>query len=129
MNVKISVFVICVKVIIYFLLYNLHNCTFNYSYPLLNRWHNFRHLGQMCLQFWGLFAMQFWNPSFERFLVALEFYSKDFYFAWKVKPNLGLLLFWNFCYIKWACSFYSQPEAWESYVFSILLVTWTPMCG
>ena len=29
MNVKISVFVICVKVIIYLLKYNLHDCTFN----------------------------------------------------------------------------------------------------
>ena len=28
MNVKISVFVICVKAIIYLLLYNLHDCTF-----------------------------------------------------------------------------------------------------
>ena len=29
MNANISVFVICVKVIIYLLLYNLHDCTFN----------------------------------------------------------------------------------------------------
>ena len=29
MNVKISVLVICVKVIIYLLLHNLHDCTFN----------------------------------------------------------------------------------------------------
>ena len=29
MNVKTSVFVICVKTIIYLLLYNLHDCTFN----------------------------------------------------------------------------------------------------
>ena len=29
MNAKISVFVICVEVIIYLLLYNLHDCTFN----------------------------------------------------------------------------------------------------
>ena len=28
MNVKISVFVICVEVITYLLLYNLHGCTF-----------------------------------------------------------------------------------------------------
>ena len=28
MNAKISVFVICVEAIIYFLLYNLHDCTF-----------------------------------------------------------------------------------------------------
>ena len=28
-NAKISVFVICVKAIMYFLLYNLHDCTFN----------------------------------------------------------------------------------------------------
>ena len=28
MNKKISVFVICVKAIIYLLLYNLHDCTF-----------------------------------------------------------------------------------------------------
>ena len=28
MNAKISVFVICVKVIIYLLLYGLHECTF-----------------------------------------------------------------------------------------------------
>ena len=28
MNAKISVFVICVKAIIYLLLYNLHDCTF-----------------------------------------------------------------------------------------------------
>ena len=28
MNVKMSVFVICVKVIIYLLLYNFHDCTF-----------------------------------------------------------------------------------------------------
>ena len=28
MNAKISVFVICVKVIIYLLLHNLHDCTF-----------------------------------------------------------------------------------------------------
>ena len=29
MNTKILVFVICVEAIIYLLLYNLHNCTFN----------------------------------------------------------------------------------------------------
>ena len=29
MNVKISAFVICVEVIVYSLLYNLHDCTFN----------------------------------------------------------------------------------------------------
>ena len=29
MNVKISVFVICVEAIIYLLFYNLHDCTFN----------------------------------------------------------------------------------------------------
>ena len=28
MNAKMSVFVICVEAIIYFLLYNLHDCTF-----------------------------------------------------------------------------------------------------
>ena len=31
MNVKISVFVIFVEAIIYFLLYNLHDCTFNFE--------------------------------------------------------------------------------------------------
>ena len=30
MNVKISVFVICIEAIMYFLLYNLHDCNFNY---------------------------------------------------------------------------------------------------
>ena len=30
MNAKISVFVICVEAIIYLLLYNLHDCTFNF---------------------------------------------------------------------------------------------------
>ena len=36
MNVKISVFVICAEVIIYFLLHNLHDCTFNLlgSFPI-----------------------------------------------------------------------------------------------
>ena len=29
MNAKISVFVICVEAIIYLLLHNLHDCTFN----------------------------------------------------------------------------------------------------
>ena len=29
MNAKISVFVVCVAAIIYLLLYNLHDCTFN----------------------------------------------------------------------------------------------------
>ena len=29
MNAKISVFVICIEAIIYLLLYNLHECTFN----------------------------------------------------------------------------------------------------
>ena len=32
MNAKISVFVICVEAIVYLLLYNLHDCTFNISY-------------------------------------------------------------------------------------------------
>ena len=32
MNATISVFVICVKAIIYFL-YNLHDCTFMYEWP------------------------------------------------------------------------------------------------
>ena len=31
MNAKISVFVICVEAIIYLLLHNLHDCTFNMS--------------------------------------------------------------------------------------------------
>ena len=29
MNAKISVFVICIETVIYLLLYNLHDCTFN----------------------------------------------------------------------------------------------------
>ena len=32
MNVKFSVFVICIEAIIYLLLYNLHGCTFNLSF-------------------------------------------------------------------------------------------------
>ena len=32
MNAKISVFVICVELIIYLLLYNLHDCTFKFKY-------------------------------------------------------------------------------------------------
>ena len=32
MNVKISVFVICVEAIIYLLLYNLHDCAFKLFY-------------------------------------------------------------------------------------------------
>ena len=31
MNANTSVFVICVEVIIYLLLYNLHNCTFKFE--------------------------------------------------------------------------------------------------
>ena len=31
MYAKISVFVICIEVIIYLLLYNLHDCTFNFK--------------------------------------------------------------------------------------------------
>ena len=31
MNAKISMFVVCVEAIIYFLLYNLHDCTFKRS--------------------------------------------------------------------------------------------------
>ena len=31
MNAKISALVICVEAIIYLLLYNLHDCTFNYK--------------------------------------------------------------------------------------------------
>ena len=32
MNMKISVFFICVEAIIYLLLYNLYDCTFNYLF-------------------------------------------------------------------------------------------------
>ena len=35
MNAKISVFVICVEVIIYLLLYNLHDCTFKNDEKML----------------------------------------------------------------------------------------------
>ena len=34
MNAKISVFVICVEVIIYLLLYNLHDCSFKICYAI-----------------------------------------------------------------------------------------------
>ena len=34
MNAKISVFVICVEVIIYLLSHNLHDCTFNLTYHI-----------------------------------------------------------------------------------------------
>ena len=39
MNAKISVFVICVVAIIYFLLYNLHNCILKQQilFPEMNR--------------------------------------------------------------------------------------------
>ena len=37
MNAKISVFLICVKAIIYLLLYNLHDCTFNYHSVVLGK--------------------------------------------------------------------------------------------
>ena len=39
MNAKISVFVICVEVIIYLLSYNLHDCIFNDLLALRNRLH------------------------------------------------------------------------------------------
>ena len=39
MNVKMSVFVICVKAIICLLLYNLHDCTFKEFYNFLS-WEN-----------------------------------------------------------------------------------------
>ena len=42
MNVKISVFVICVEAIIYLLLYNLHGCTFNTSF-FFRRKHKYEH--------------------------------------------------------------------------------------
>ena len=45
MNAKISVFVIRVEAIIYLLLYNLHDCTFNYG-------------GNLCL------LLQITNPTF-----------------------------------------------------------------
>ena len=35
MNAKISVFVICAEAIIYLLLYNLHDCTFNFKFKRL----------------------------------------------------------------------------------------------
>ena len=43
MNAKISVFVIYVEAIIYFLLYNLHDCTFNkkktfYIFAIVIKW-------------------------------------------------------------------------------------------
>ena len=34
MNAKISVFVICVEAIMYLLLHNLHDCTFNLNYHI-----------------------------------------------------------------------------------------------
>ena len=36
MNVKISVFIICVRVIIYSLLYKLHDCNFNREINIKN---------------------------------------------------------------------------------------------
>ena len=36
MNGKISVVVICVEVTIYLLLYNLHDCTFDFTYCTLS---------------------------------------------------------------------------------------------
>ena len=33
MNAKISVLLICVEAIVYLLLYNLRDCTFNINYP------------------------------------------------------------------------------------------------
>ena len=37
MNAKISVFVICVEAIIYLLLYNLHDCTFNSYFTFITK--------------------------------------------------------------------------------------------
>ena len=37
MNVKFSVFVICVKDIIYLLLHNLHDCTFNLLLSIMHQ--------------------------------------------------------------------------------------------
>ena len=44
MNTKISVFVICVKAIIYLLLYDLHDCTFELCYVYVN----FKRTNQSC---------------------------------------------------------------------------------
>ena len=38
MNAKISVFVICVEAIIYSLLHNLHDCTFNKTLHRIDAW-------------------------------------------------------------------------------------------
>ena len=38
MNAKISVFAICVKTIIYLLLYDLHDCTFKYLFSCIKLW-------------------------------------------------------------------------------------------
>ena len=36
MSVEIQVFVICVEAVIYFLLYNLHDCTFNIFFLIVS---------------------------------------------------------------------------------------------
>ena len=50
MNAKTSVFVICVKKIIYLLLYHLHDCTFN---------KNFKRLLKMVINFNGSSEIKF----------------------------------------------------------------------
>ena len=47
MNAKISMFVICVQVITYLLIYNLHDCTFNCFYFVKNDL-NIRHCFLCC---------------------------------------------------------------------------------
>ena len=39
MNMKISMFVICAEAILYLLLYNLHDCTFNLKKAIVNTQH------------------------------------------------------------------------------------------
>ena len=44
MNVKISIYVICVKAILYLLLHNLRDCTFNLNIGLVNKFRNWNEI-------------------------------------------------------------------------------------
>ena len=61
MNVKTSVFVICVEAIIYFLLYKLHDCTFKLH------------------QSFSLFYVELQRTSFCNFLEKLPYVIFDYH--------------------------------------------------
>ena len=127
MNTKISVFVICVKVIIYLLLHNLHDCTFNndnISNQLVKNKNDRSLSGSIRVRIpQKLDVVAFWPWNLD--VVVFQFWNLDVVAFHPLKKCLGITMSWLNC-LRFSSSWCFRPRILMSRFFGlgISMLSW-----